>query len=70
MSNRSFEKNRISWAKIFSSALKKKWEAFGLPWGLANSLVQIAQGVLRDITLTLEMKEVPFRDLHKLQLYT
>ena len=33
--------------KNFLDCPEAKWETFGLEWGVANSLFQIAQGVLR-----------------------
>ncbi len=42
--------------KNFLNCPEAKWEAFGLQWGVANSLFQIAQGVLRDGAQTQEIK--------------
>jgi hypothetical protein len=43
--------------KNFLNCPEAKWETFGLEWGVANSLFQIAQGVLRDGAQTQEIKE-------------
>ncbi len=52
----------------FLDITKADWMEVGLPLGVAVSLVQIAQGVLRDGTLTQEMKELPFMDLYNKQM--
>jgi hypothetical protein len=49
----------------FLNYTKADWKADGLPGGIADSLFQIAQGVLQVKTLTLEMTEVALMDLLK-----
>jgi hypothetical protein len=42
--------------KHFLNCPEVKWEAFGLEWGVSNSVFQIAQGVLRDGAQNQEIK--------------
>jgi hypothetical protein len=49
------QKKKIK-GKNFLDCPEEKWETFGLEWGVANSLFQIAQGVLKTDKKTQESK--------------